>query len=101
MVNNEPDDKWITIICENKPTGFITIRVRDRGVGINHEHADKLFQAFFSTKSHGMGMGLAISHSIITSHGGQMKVNQNYKDGAEITFTLPIMPVLGAQPHEH
>ena len=101
MVNNEPDDKWITIICENKPTGFITIRVRDRGVGINHEHADKLFQAFFSTKSHGMGMGLAISHSIITSHGGEMKVNQNYKDGAEITFTLPIMPVLGAQPHEH
>ena len=100
MINTKREEKCITIICEKNPTGFITIKVRDRGVGINREHADKLFQAFFSTKSHGMGMGLAISHSIITTHGGEMTVNHNYKDGAEITFTLPIMPVLGAQSHE-
>ena len=78
--------------------GFITIRVRDRGIGINRDHNDKLFRAFFSTKSYGMGMGLAISHSIISNHGGEMKINHQYKDGAEIIFTLPVTPTFKGQP---
>jgi signal transduction histidine kinase len=100
MINTSAEEKCITIVSENHPTGFITIRVRDRGVGINLDHSDKLFRAFFSTKSYGMGMGLAISHSIVSKHGGEMKINHQYKDGAEIIFTLPIMPVLKGQPDE-
>ena len=100
MINTSAKEKCITIISENHPNGFITIRVRDRGIGINRDHRDKLFRAFFSTKSYGMGMGLAISHSIISNHGGEMKINHQYKDGAEILFTLPVMPTLKGQPNE-
>jgi two-component system sensor kinase FixL len=94
MINTSAEEKCITIISENHPSGFTTIRVRDRGVGINRDHSDKLFRAFFSTKSYGMGMGLAISQYIISNHGGEMKINHHYKDGAEILFTLPVMATL-------
>lgn len=100
MINTSAEEKCITIISEGHPSGFITIRVRDRGIGINRDHSDKLFRAFFSTKSYGMGMGLAISHSIISNHGGEMKINHQYKDGAEILFTLPVMPTLKGQSNE-
>jgi two-component system sensor kinase FixL len=98
MITTSADQKYITVISENHPVGFITIRVRDRGIGINRDHNDKLFRAFFSTKSYGMGMGLAISHSIISNHGGEMKINHQYKDGAEIIFTLPVTPTFKGQP---
>jgi two-component system sensor kinase FixL len=65
--------------------------VRDPGTGIKDDHRDKLFRAFFSTKSYVMGMGLAISHSIISYHGGEMKINNQYREGAEIMFTLPTL----------
>jgi two-component system sensor kinase FixL len=101
MINTSAEQKCIRITSENQPSGFITIRVSDHGIGINRDHSDKLFRAFFSTKSYGMGMGLAISHSIISNHGGEMKINHQYQDGAEIMFTLPIMPILRGQPDEH
>ena len=100
MVNTPAKEKCITIISEHQPNGFITIRVRDRGVGINRDHSNKLFRAFFSTKSYGMGMGLAISQSIISNHGGEMKINHQYRDGAEILFTLPVMATLKGQSNE-
>ena len=100
MINNDPEDKCITITSEKGPMGFITIRLRDRGVGIDPDNSDKLFRAFFSTKSYGMGMGLAISHSIISNHGGEMKINHQYKDGAEFMFTLPILPTQRDPSHE-
>ena len=101
MINTSAEQKCIRITSENQPSGFITIRVSDHGIGINRDHSDKLFRAFFSTKSYGMGMGLAISHSIISNHGGEMKINHQYRDGAEIMFTLPIMPILRGLPDEH
>ena len=101
MINTSAEQKCIRITNENQPSGFITIRVSDHGIGINRDHSDKLFRAFFSTKSYGMGMGLAISHSVISNHGGEMKINHQYRDGAEIMFTLPIMPILRGLPDEH
>jgi two-component system sensor kinase FixL len=101
MINTSAEQKCIRITSENQPSGFITIRVSDHGIGINRDHSDKLFRAFFSTKSYGMGMGLAISHSIISNHGGEMKINHQYRDGAEIMFTLPILPIPRGQPDEH
>lgn len=99
MADNQVTEKRITIISENSPPGFVTIRIRDRGTGIDREHAENLFQAFYSTKSHGMGMGLAISHSIISNHGGDMSINYDYTAGAEFAFTLPLMPELGEPTH--
>jgi signal transduction histidine kinase len=65
------------------------IIVADCGVGISAENADRLFNAFFTTKSGGMGMGLSICRSIIQAHGGRLWATANIPHGATFQFTLP------------
>jgi C4-dicarboxylate-specific signal transduction histidine kinase len=65
-----------------------TIRVRDHGVGLSSTEMDRIFEAFYTTKPNGMGMGLAISRSIIEAHGGRMWVEPNAGPGATFAFTL-------------
>lgn len=72
----------------------LLISVRDSGVGIPAEQADRIFEAFFTTKPHGTGMGLAISRTIIESHGGRLWATRNSGRGATFCFTLPV-PVKG------
>ena len=64
--------------------------VRDSGVGFEPDHLERVFDAFYTTKTQGMGVGLAISRSIIESHGGRLwaKLNQN-SPGAEFGFWIP------------
>jgi PAS domain S-box-containing protein len=66
----------------------LLISVRDTGVGLPPD-ADAIFNAFFTTKAEGTGMGLAISHSIIESHGGRLWATSNSDRGAIFSFTLP------------
>jgi NO-binding membrane sensor protein with MHYT domain/nitrogen-specific signal transduction histidine kinase len=68
----------------------VLIAVQDCGVGIAPEDIEKIFNAFYSTKSQGMGMGLAISRSIIEAHGGRLWATANTPSGAIFQFTLPI-----------
>jgi signal transduction histidine kinase len=63
--------------------------LKDCGVGISAENADRLFNAFFTTKSSGMGMGLSICRSIIAAHGGRLWAEPNLPQGATFHFTLP------------
>jgi PAS domain S-box-containing protein len=63
--------------------------VRDCGAGIKPEDAEQVFKAFHTTKAAGMGMGLAISKSIIEAHGGRLRVEPTQEPGAVFTFTLP------------
>ena len=67
----------------------VVIAVADRGVGISAENADQLFNAFFTTKSSGIGMGLSICRSIIEAHGGRIWASRNAGVGATFQFTLP------------
>jgi signal transduction histidine kinase len=69
--------------------GQVLISVSDNGVGLPPEKADHIFDAFFTTKPQGTGMGLAISRSIVESHGGRIWATPNSGPGATFRFTLP------------
>ena len=66
----------------------VLIAVQDRGDGIDHENLEKIFNAFYTTKSQGMGMGLAISRSIVENHGGRLWAAPNEGPGVTFQFTL-------------
>ncbi len=67
----------------------VLVSVTDCGVGVSAENADRLFNAFFTTKSSGMGMGLSICRSIMEAHGGRLWTTVNIPHGATFQFTLP------------
>jgi signal transduction histidine kinase len=69
---------------------YLVISVTDTGVGLPSEQKNQIFDAFFTTKSHGLGMGLRISRSIIESHGGRLWAADHSPHGASFSFTLPI-----------
>jgi len=79
----------LTIKSELGPDGQLLISVSDTGVGLPAEKADQIFNAFFTTKPQGSGMGLAISRSIVESHGGRLWAASNGGRGATFHFTLP------------
>ena len=66
-----------------------TLRIADRGAGIDSAIADKLFAPFFTTKDEGMGMGLNICRSVVEFHGGRLWVEPNPEGGSIFSFTLP------------
>jgi signal transduction histidine kinase len=68
----------------------LQVSVSDTGVGLPHEHADQIFNAFFTTKVDGTGMGLRISRTIVESHGGRLWSSDNSPRGARFYFTLPL-----------
>jgi signal transduction histidine kinase len=67
----------------------ITVSVSDSGAGIDPQKADHLFDAFFTTKPQGMGMGLSICRTIVSAHGGHLSNVANAGTGATFEFTLP------------
>jgi PAS domain S-box-containing protein len=76
--------------CEiREGTHRCLLSVEDKGTGFSPEESDRLFEAFYSTKPEGMGMGLAISRSIIEDHGGHLWAETNQGPGATFLFSLP------------
>src|SRR6202007_1352241 len=80
----------LTIKSELGQDGRLLISVSDTGVGLPAEKADQIFNAFFTTKPQGSGMGLPISRSIIESHGGRLWASANNGGGATFRLTLPV-----------
>jgi PAS domain S-box-containing protein len=79
----------LIIKSQRAETEHLLISVSDTGVGLPPQQADQIFNAFFTTKPHGTGMGLRISRSIIESHGGRLWAVDNSPRGASFCFTLP------------
>jgi len=70
--------------------GEILVAVQDSGTGLDQKQMDQIFEVFYTTKPQGMGMGLAISRSIIDGHGGRLWAEANGGPGATFKFTLPV-----------
>jgi two-component system, LuxR family, sensor kinase FixL len=89
MHNGSPADRHVAIRT-SRSDGDVLVEVADRGTGIRSDHLDRLFDAFFSTKPEGLGMGLRICSSIVRAHGGRIWAANNDEQGATFVFTLPI-----------
>jgi signal transduction histidine kinase len=79
----------LTIRSHRDDADQVLVAVQDSGVGIETEDMDRLFNAFFTTKPTGMGMGLSICRSIIDAHGGKLLASRNAGAGATFHFMLP------------
>ena len=79
------------LVIKARPTenDQLLVSVSDTGVGLPEQQADQIFNAFFTTKRQGIGMGLSISRSIIESHGGRLWAEKKAGDGAVFLFSLP------------
>jgi PAS domain S-box-containing protein len=78
----------LAIMSQRMDSDHLLVSVSDTGVGLPQQHADQIFNAFFTTKLHGTGMGLSISNSIVESHGGRLRAADNPPRGASFSFTL-------------
>jgi len=87
VVRDRPRELLIRTQADNP--GQILVEVGDCGIGIDPAHAGQLFNAFFTTKADGMGMGLSICRSIIEAHGGRIWASPNAGPGTIFQFTLP------------
>ena len=89
----------VTVKSQLDEDGQIEVSVSDTGPGLPLGNADRIFDAFFTTKPEGSGMGLAISMSIVESHGGRIWANRNGGPGATFHFTLPAEtnPLVGSR----
>ncbi len=88
MHDVEPERRKLILRSRTTESDAILISVRDFGTGLPNASLDRIFEAFFSTKRNGLGMGLAISRSIIEAHSGQLQASQ-HDDGATLTILLP------------
>lgn len=86
------DTRELLIITTAEADGMIHIAIADSGPGLPPESLARLFEAFFTTKSTGMGMGLSICRSIVDAHGGKVWATANEPRGAIFHFSLPLEP---------
>ena len=79
----------LTVRSARTDSDGVAIEVKDSGKGIDPMQRDRIFDPFYSTKSDGLGMGLAISRSIVEQHGGKIQVVPGDGAGVTMRFTLP------------
>lgn len=89
----------LTLQSQRGEDGHVLISVTDTGLGLPPQQADKIFDAFFTTKPHGTGIGLRISRSIIEAHGGRLWATDHPPCGARFSFTVPISGGAGDSPN--
>jgi C4-dicarboxylate-specific signal transduction histidine kinase len=83
--------KEVTIEARAADKSGIEVIITDNGCGLPDQNGKSIFDAFFTTKPEGLGMGLAISRSMIEAHGGQLWAEANAQGGATFRFTIPVV----------
>ena len=89
MASVDARARELLISIKQNETNGIVVAVGDSGPGIDPKNLDRVFEAFYTTKSSGVGMGLSICRSIIEAHGGRLWADANKPRGAVFQFTLP------------
>jgi FixJ family two-component response regulator/signal transduction histidine kinase len=100
----DPGNRHLSVRVSNPGSGSVEICVEDNGVGFDNSSHQQLLEPFYSTKKGGMGMGLAISTTIVRSHGGKLWAQNNNGPGATFYFTVPLASgdeAVAARTHEH
>jgi signal transduction histidine kinase len=82
--------RQLTLGTQNDGNAQLLVSVEDTGIGLPANQAGQIFNAFFTTKEHGTGMGLRISRTIIEAHGGRLWATDNHPRGASFHFTLAV-----------
>jgi PAS domain S-box-containing protein len=90
-VNDRP--RQLLVRTEREDGDRVRVTVRDAGVGLDRQNMDKLFDAFYTTKRDGMGMGLSISRSIVERHHGRIWAERHAGPGATFSFSIPVEPI--------
>ena len=85
-MRERPREVWLRARQETSDT--VRVAVEDTGVGVAPEQRDQMFTAFYTTKAQGLGMGLAISRTIVEQHGGRLWAVPHAGPGATVQFTL-------------
>jgi len=90
MRSNAADDRQIVVRTELGDGNGVRVSVSDGGCGMASETLARVFEPFFSTKNHGLGLGLSVCHTIVSAHGGTLRAANNPDRGATFTVTLPL-----------
>ena len=90
MKSQPAENRKVRISTGVGETDSIFVSISDSGLGIEGHKLEAVFEAFYTTKNKGTGMGLAISKSIVEQHDGRIWVSNNPEGGAVFTFTLPL-----------
>lgn len=92
MASTPPSRRALKVETRLATPGRAEVAVTDQGPGLTEEQQKRIFEPFFTTKDHGLGLGLAICSTIVTSHGGQIKISDNRGEGTAAIISLPVKP---------
>jgi len=90
MRDSKAGNRTLVLRTARDGPATVEVTVQDSGVGIDEADLDHIFHAFYTTKTDGLGMGLAIARSIVEAHGGRLEAQNNADGGATFSFTLPL-----------
>ncbi len=96
-----PEDRRTVVVSVEKAAGVADVTVGDRGHGIAREHLPRLFEAFFTTKRGGMGLGLSIARTLAEAHGGRVWAESSPGEGAVFHFEVPVGGATGGRAAGH
>src|SRR5262249_9743620 len=89
MAASPAPQRLVTGSTRATESGAVEVAVKDRGIGLRPTEGGRVFQPFFTTKSHGLGLGLTICSTIVQAHGGALSLANDESGGAVATFSLP------------